>query len=206
MAINKKRKSIRKYSQKPLIFEELCSFLNLFYSITGNEDINFHGEILNRKIRNIASGGSLYPTEIYIINNRIEDIKKGAYRYNVINAQLELLVEFDTDKVRKDFLSIIMHDEIRKSNIDFDNASAFILFSSVLNRVSSKYQDFGVALSLIEVGQFIHSAYLSAAALDLGCCPFGGILNDKMREFLNIDNFLHYPVLCMSLGNKNNLT
>jgi SagB-type dehydrogenase family enzyme len=202
LKINQLRKSIRKYSETPITFSELSDFLNLFYSITGNEEINFNGETLNRKIRNIGSGGSLYPTEIYVINNRIEEIKKGAYHYNVVNNQLELITEFD-EEIKKNFFKLIMHDENRKSTIDFDNTSVFIVFTSVINKLSSKYQDFGVALSLIEVGQFVHSAYLSAATLDLACCPFGGILNDNMRDFLEINNSLHYPVMCMSIGKKN---
>lgn len=202
--INERRRSIRKYHKTPLTFLELSNFLQSFYRLTTKETLNIGGELLERNVRNIASGGGLYPTEIFIVNLRLTDLKKGVYHYNVVNAQLDLFKELQDHEMISEFFNILMHNEERRSNIDFENASVFVIFSSVINKLSSKYQDFGVALSLIEIGQFVHSAYLTAATLNLACCPFGGMLNDKMRDFLDIYNTLHHPVICMALGNKAN--
>ncbi|WP_430612981.1 SagB/ThcOx family dehydrogenase [Flavobacterium sp. JP2137] len=200
--INKKRKSTRSFSNEPLTFEEISDFFKLFYSITGKETINYNGTKLTRDIRNIASGGALYPTEIYIFNHKISKIPLGVYRYNVLNFQLELIKELKNKGDFKDFYEIIMKSENNPSVLDFENASAFIVFTSVLNKHSFKYQDFGVLLSFIEIGEFIHAAYLAVASLDLACCVFGGFFNNKMNEYLELKNTLHQPILCMAIGNN----
>lgn len=200
--INKKRKSKRSFSNSPLTLENISDFFQLFYSITGKETLNYNGTELTRDLRNIASGGALYPTEIFIFNHRIESIPLGAYRYNVFNFQLELIKEFRSQDEMKEFYEIIMKSENNPSVIDFQNASAFIVFTSIINKHSFKYQDFGVLLSFVEIGQFVHAAYLAVAALDLACCVFGGFLNTKMNEFLELKNSLHQPLLCMAIGNN----
>ena len=198
-SINKKRKSIRSFGEMPITFENLSNFLKLFYSITGEEEFKFKDEKIIRQTRNIASGGAIYPTEIFIINNRIEEIPKGAYRYNVYTFQLECILKLETETEMQEFYKLLRVTE-GSTSIDYINASAFILFTSVLNKHSFKYQDFGVVLSLLEMGEFIHSAYLAAATTNMGCCLYGGILSDKINKFLDLKNPLHFPVVSMALG------
>lgn len=201
--INEGRKSIRKFSEEPISFETLSNFLQLFYTITGEETKYMQGETLIRKTRNIASGGSMYPTEIFLINNKINDLPKGAYRYNVYSFQLELINKVETEQEMNELHKILMKTEGKSATTDFQNASAFIVFTSVLNKHSFKYQDFGLVLSLIEMGEFIHSAYLASSALDLACCTYGGLLNDKMNDYLDLKNPLHLPLTYMAIGNQN---
>jgi SagB-type dehydrogenase family enzyme len=202
LKINQERKSTRKFSEIPVSFNILSDFLKSFYSITGNEEFTFKNEVVNRKIRNIASGGSLYPTEIFIINNKIKELPTGAFRYNVHNSELELIKNFNIGENKKLFYEAMMKTENNKVTMDMENTSFFIIFSSVINKHSFKYQDFGVVLSLIEIGEFIHSAYLTSSALDIGCCAYGGFLNNKMSELLELSNPLHLPLICMAVGNK----
>lgn len=200
---NQNRKSTRKFSSTPLSFNLLSDFLNIFYSITGKEEVELKSGKIYRKKRNIASGGSLYPTEIYIVNNKVDKLPLGVFRYNVYNFELELIKNFNLDENKKLFNEVMMNSENNTTSIDYENTSFFIIFSSVLNKHSFKYQDFGIALSLIEIGEFIHSAYLSSSVLDIGCCAYGGFLNNKMGELLEISNPLHLPLICMAVGNKN---
>ena len=180
----------------------MSDFLKSFYSITGNEEFIFKNEVVNRKIRNIASGGSLYPTEIFIVNNKVKELPTGAFRYNVHNSELELIKNFNIEENKKLFYEAMMKTENNTVTMDMENTSFFIIFSSVINKHSFKYQDFGVVLSLIEIGEFIHSAYLTSSALDIGCCAYGGFLNNKMSELLELSNPLHLPLICMAVGNK----
>lgn len=203
--INNDRKSTRSFSDKALSFDDLSDFLNLFYKITGKEDIKLHNEDIIRKTRNIASGGSLYPTEIYIINNKIKEIPQGIYRYNVYNFELEQIKKFEETKNRDLFNDVMMNNGENKTSIDYENTSFFIIFTSVINKHSFKYQDFGVLLSLVEIGEFVHSAYLTSSTLDVGCCAYGGFLNNKMNSLLELKNNLHIPFISMAIGNKKNI-
>jgi len=201
--INEGRKSIRKFSDEPISMEVLSNFLQLFYSITGEESKYMQGEELIRKTRNIASGGSMYPTEIFLFNNKIKEIPLGIYRYNVYNFQLELINKTETEQEVNDFYKILMKTEGKNTTTDFDNASAFIIFTTVLNKHSFKYQDFGLLLSLIEIGEFIHAGYLATSALEIACCTYGGMINDKMNQYLDLKNPLHLPLTYMAIGNQN---
>lgn len=197
--LNKKRKSNRKFGTTPLSLQDISSFLHLFYTLTGCETFDFKGTEITRDTRNIASGGGLYPTEIYLINHRIAALPLGAYRYNVVDFKLELIQAFDTAEKWNEFYAIIMKESA--TSIDFEQASTFVVFSSILNKQSFKYKDFGVVLSLVEIGEFVHAAYLAGAALNLGCCIFGGFLSNQMNHLLELKNGLHQPFLCMAVGN-----
>lgn len=198
--LNKKRKSTRNFAEMPLSFQDISNFLQLFYTMTGCETVVFKETEITRYSRNIASGGGLYPTEIHLINHRIEELPLGAYRYNVIDFKLELIQAFDTEEKKAAFYQSIMQSST--VSIDFDHTDAFLVFSSILNKHSFKYKDFGVVLSLIELGEFVHAAYLAGAALDIGCCAFGGFLSNQMQQLLELKNGLHQPFLCMAIGNK----
>lgn len=200
--LNSKRKSTRAFSDFPLSLQNISDFFYLFYTLTEKENFDFKGIEITRSTRNIASGGGLYPTEIYLINHRMSEIPLGAYRYNVINFNLELIKELRTQEELQSFYELIMKSDT--SSLDFDHTSVFVVFSSIFNKQSFKYKDFGVALSLVEVGEFIHAAYLSVAALDLDCCVFGSFLSNQMHAFLELKNTLHQPLFCMAIGNKKN--
>lgn len=198
--LNQQRKSVRKFAEVPLSLADISAFFQLCYTLTGQEELNLDGTKLMRKKRNIASGGSLYPTELYFINHRIKELPLGVYRYNVFQFNLELITAFHTSADWTNFYEIIL--KTPAASIDFERASAFVVFTSVLNKHSFKYQDFGVALSLVEVGACIHAGYLAAAALDLGCCAFGGFLNKEMHQLLALKNTLHQPLFCMAIGHQ----
>lgn len=202
--INSQRKSIRKYNDIPVSYEKLGDFLKLFYSITGEEEITLRNdEKVTRKIRNIASGGGMYSGEIYIVNNKIEEIPKGMYRYNIYNSELELIRNFDENpEYFKAFDKAMLISSNPKGSIDHENTSFYIFYTSIINKHSFKYQDFGTLLSFIEIGELVHSAYLTASTLNLGCCAFGGFLNNRIHDLLDLKNPLHLPLMCMSVGNK----
>ncbi|OXA69335.1 hypothetical protein B0A58_15475, partial [Flavobacterium branchiophilum NBRC 15030 = ATCC 35035] len=107
--ININRKSTRKYSSEPISFQEFSDFLRLFYCITGEEVLKPQGEEIVRKRRNIASGGSMYPAEIFFVNNRITDIEKGVYRYNIYTSQIEQLKVFYNEEDMQFFLKLLMY-------------------------------------------------------------------------------------------------
>lgn len=198
--LNQERKSVRRFGNDPINLNQVSAFFNLFYTLTGQEEFDFKGVSLTQMKRNIASGGSLYPTEIYFVNHRITELPLGVYHYNVFTFSLELIRALPTAAEWDFFFEIIMKAD--SSSIDFDQASAFVIFSSVFNKQSFKYQDFGVALSLVEVGEFIHAAYLALAALELRGCAFGGFLSKEMHQFLALKNSLHQPLFCIAIGDQ----
>lgn len=204
--INNQRESIRTFSDDTITLDCLSNFLHLFYRVT-NEVVKqlSNGEKVIKKRRNIASGGGLYSAEIYVVNLKMTELPRGIFYYNIHECALELVKSIETEEEKEEFDTIIMNTGSYKGSIDYDRASAFVIFTSIINKHSFKYKDFGVALALMEIGELIHSAYLSASAIDIGCCAFGGFLNRKLHRFLDLKNSLHLPVICMAIGNKPNL-
>ena len=144
----------------------------------------------------------MYSTEIFFVNNKMLEIPKGVYRYNVYTFQLELIKEIKTEEEMNNLYLIFMKTPGKNQTTDFENASGFVIFSSIFNKHSFKYKDFGILLSLVENGEFIHAAYLACAALEIGCCIYGGLLSDKMNDYLDLRNPLHLPLTYMTIGNK----
>jgi SagB-type dehydrogenase family enzyme len=202
-AINNQRESIRTFSDESLTLDCLSDFLHLFYRVTNEEGKQLNnGEKVVKKRRNIASGGGVYSAEIYVVNLKITELPKGIFYYNIHEGALELVKSIETEDDKAEFDKIIMNVGAYKSSIDYDHASAFVLFTSIINKHSFKYKDFGVALALMEIGELVHSAYLSASTIDIGCCAFGGFLNRNLHRFLDLKNSLHMPIICMAIGNK----
>lgn len=185
--IQLKRKSTRKYT-KFLNFEELSALLLNSYFIIEKSNNN-----VNR--RSIASGGGLYPIDLYYINLKIKGLEKGVYFYNLFEENLEIIkTEKSNNNFNSDF-NTAFYVEHMQMDWDFETISGVIVFAGILNRVSCKYQDRGLRFALMDVGSILQNIHLAAGALDIDCCAIGGYLDDELNNFIG----LAYPNECVLL-------
>ncbi len=138
------------------------------------------------------SAGARYPLEIYMINlKKISNIKKGLYHYNVKWNTIELLKEEDYEKVIPE---IIPNQKwIKEGNI-------VLIITSIFNRINIKYKDRGWRYIYIEAGHLGQNFYLNAEKLKLKCCAIGGFNDNKIINFLNLDNENEVPIYAFVLG------
>lgn len=186
------RETSKQFDKNPLSLEEFIKFLTSSYFITKRSK--------NAVRFNIASAGAMYPTELYFLNKGIAKIPKGIYHYNPYHECVELMLKFSSKEVNS-FIKETFISDIR-DDLDFKNASAILIFGSVLNRTSVKYGDRGVKYAMIDVGAINHSFYLNAALLNIGYASNGGYIDDKIAEVIGFKDRSQVVLLTALIGRK----
>jgi SagB-type dehydrogenase family enzyme len=167
------RKSRRKFNNAEISKKELSEVL--FYS----------AGILNRQKtkslddtrRAYPSAGGRYPPEIYLSINGLKWIASGIYHYNVIEHSLELMILGDQ---RKRLNKFVYQEMVLKAPITF-------IISGVLNRTQVKYGPRGYRYVLLDIGHLAQNLYLVATNLKIGCCTIGGFSDDKINNYLDLN-------------------
>jgi SagB-type dehydrogenase family enzyme len=182
-ALNKRRASQRRYDPAGLTFAELSQLLRLTYAITDTQV-----PAGRPPARNIASGGGLYPIELFYVSRHTQGLPDGVYYYNLQESALELLREFATPAERDAQLrTAFMADG---KDMDHAAASGYVVFGGILNRVSFKYQDRGLRFALLDAGALLHSLGLATGALQLASCSMGGYLDNQVNELIGFKGTL----------------
>src|SRR5204862_358115 len=75
------RRSIRTFSGAAIGLEELARLLFFTYGRTGPEGV----------LRAVASGGALYPLELYVVAFQVDGLERGIYHYGVETGHLNLV-------------------------------------------------------------------------------------------------------------------
>lgn len=188
------RRSTRSF-QHYIHLEELANLLLSSYFIT--ERFEKHSHHLSR--RSIASGGALYPIDLYYINLHTIGLKPGTYVYNPHEAALELLQKSTNQKIflrqiRKCFPEAVL------GSWQLDQISGILVFGGVLNRTSCKYGDRGLRFVLMDVGAICQNLHLSAATNKLACCAIGGYLDQVLDDLMGFKQPNETSLLTMFIG------
>ena len=168
-----RRKSTRIFGDQGMDYEEVCNLFKLSYYI------------LDDKRRNIASGGGLYPIELFFISMNVRGMDPGVYYYNISNGSFDTVRKFDSDDEIESVNHAFFTDN--REDIEFGNIGGYIVFGTYLRRMTFKYQDRGVRFAMIDAGSLMTNVYLAASALDIGVCALGGYLDDPLAELVEIE-------------------
>lgn len=179
------RRSVRKFSGKPISYDELSYLL---YATCGLRNL---GESINDSKRSYPSAGARYPLEIYPLILNCKGIKNGLYHYNVKENSLEVLLEEDLQK----WLSIAFGEEEW-----LKNSTVLFFITGVLGRTQIKYGDRGYRYMLIEAGHVAQNLCLLATELGLGTCPIGGFIDNKVNELLDIQFQKEFSLYVIAVG------
>ncbi len=174
-----KRISCRSFSNDPLPLDDLSKVL-LSARIVDKER--------EPERRTYPSAGARFPIEIYVINFNISNLPKGVHHYNILDEAVELLLEDDLRIIEKEIVSPYL-----------DNASAAIVFTSVIPRAEVKYGIKAYPYSLIEAGHIAQNMQLTCAKYDIGCCSVGGFVNETIVSVLDLTEH-EIPIYVLGLG------
>jgi len=177
------RRSVRRFSGEPASPEELARLLFLTYGRTG----------LRGPGRPIASGGGLYPLELYVTVLNVTGLEPGLYHYNVERHCLDVVRSGDTFGELESCLSLQDIEEPRR-------AALILNVCAMLPRSTVKYGDRGYRLVLMEAGEAVHNLALLASALGLASCPLGGFVDNALSRYLGIDGVEEVPLVPMVFG------
>jgi SagB-type dehydrogenase family enzyme len=178
------RRSVRSYSGEAVTQQELSRLL-----------LNTYGRIgPKRNYRPVASGGALYPLEMYVVPVNVEGLERGwVYHYNGDQHTLDIVRREDR---WDEFRHLVWLADME----DVEKIGMVIVVTAVFARCTMKYQDRGYRLVLIEAGEVGHNLALLASSFGLGSCLLGGFLDDALSKLLDIDGVDEAPLLPIVVG------
>lgn len=176
-----KRRSVRKYVNKPLTLPEISQLLWAAQGITSLDGL-----------RAAPSAGALYPLEVYIAAGNVTDLPDGIYKYRPLTHELKPVVEGD----RRNELS---NAALGQSPIK--DAAAVIVFSGVHERTTAKYGERGIRYVHIETGHAAQNVLLQAASLDLGAVVIGAFYDKEVKKIIKMPPG-EYALYIMPVGRR----
>lgn len=176
------RRSVREYTGEPIAFTDLATLLRHAGGITGHGEASLHGGGTARlQFRTVASGGGLYPVEIWVAALDVDGLDRGVYRY--LPSQ-DLLAPAGRAAAVDGLLAAV---DMGAATVDLDRAGALLLFVAQPWRSMRKYGPRGMRHVFHETGAMAHAVHLTAAALDVGTTDFSSYYDDEAHEALGLD-------------------
>lgn len=177
----RRRVSTREYTTEPLSAQDLSTVLFSAYGVLPERG----------RRRTVPSGGGLYPLEVYLAVLRGGEIPVGVYHYDVRGHALERLPgTTDPERLR----TVVFVPEAGAS------AAAFLVVTAVFGRSRIKYGERAYRFALMESGHVMENVALECAASGIGCCPFGGFVDDEVDDVLGIDGVDESALYLATLG------
>jgi SagB-type dehydrogenase family enzyme len=165
-----KRKSVRSFSNRPVTTEELAFLLWASTGIQRKE----HGY----EFRTVPSAGALYPIETYVFTNKVENLKRGLYHYDIEGHALEEL------KIG-DFSGELSDAALGQEMVAL--APLVFIWSAVFERSKWKYRQRAFRYVYLDAGIIGENLALSATGIGLGSCQIGAFFDDEVNQILGLD-------------------
>jgi len=177
----KKRRSVRRFSKKPITKRQLSYLLWASSGVQRRER--------GYEFRTAPSAGALYPIETYIVVNRVEDLARGVYHYSV---KSHLLEELKLGDFGKDVALAALEQRICS-----ESAVVFI-WTAIFARSKWKYKQRAYRYIYLDAGHIGQNLALSATSLGLGSCQVGAFYDDEMNKITDVDG-VEESVIYMSV-------
>ncbi|MBN1392537.1 MAG: SagB/ThcOx family dehydrogenase [Sedimentisphaerales bacterium] len=179
----KKRRSVRNYSAKPISKAQLSQLLFAAQGVTGK----MYGQVL----RTAPSAGALYPFEVYIIVNNVQDLPRGIYHYSILDHTLELVKSGD-------FRNQIIDAGLSQQALG--DAGATFMLSAIFDRARHKYGERGCRYVYMEAGHISQNIYLQAVSLGLGSVCIGAFSDEKVNKLIDADGWKEAVIYLHPVG------
>jgi SagB-type dehydrogenase family enzyme len=178
-----RRRSERRYRERPLSREELAHLLWAAQGITA-----VAGSFL---LRAAPSAGALYPVETYLAVHRVEGVDPGIWHFQVPGAALALIQAGD---YRRELVEAGLGQDFLGS------AAVVFIWTAVLNRAMWKYRERAIRYLFLDAGHICQNLMLAATALGLGVCPVGAFFDDEVEALLKVDGVEETALYLAAVG------
>ncbi len=180
-ALLQMRESCRNFSPESLRLADLSYILSSCRIVDNSRD---------PERRTYPSAGARFPIEIYLVSFNIAGLTSGAYHYNMQNQSLELLWDKDLHEYEKEIVSPYL-----------SNTALALIFTSVISRAEVKYGAKAYPYSLIEAGHMAQNVQLACTKRNLGSCPIGGFINNRVSQILDVTED-EIPIYVIGIGKR----
>ena len=177
------RRSIRKFSDKPLSLSHLAFMLWAAQGITGKA-----GSYL---FRTAPSAGALYPVETYCAVERVEGLPPGLYHFHAGHFHLERV---RAGALGEDIaLACLGQQFMARAAVNF-------IWTAVLRRNFHKYGDRGLRYVFLDAGHICENLLLAAGAIGGGGCPVAAFFDEEVDAIIGIDGEEETALYLASVG------
>ncbi|MGQ9922116.1 MAG: SagB/ThcOx family dehydrogenase [Desulfobacca sp.] len=178
-----KRRTIRRFAQKPLPLEQVAQLLWAAYGLTDP-----------RGLRSAPSAGALYPLDVYLVvgERQVPRVAAGVYHYLPEKHALALV---SIGERRAAVAQTCLHQAWLAT------APVVLVITGEYQRCQVKYGPRGVRYTLMEAGHVGQNIFLQAEALGLGVGIIGAFDDAALNRTLNLP-VAHEPLLVMPVGYK----
>jgi SagB-type dehydrogenase family enzyme len=184
-----KRWSCRAYELKALPLSTLSALLRGSYGITRTDEALLGGSLA--LMRPVPSAGGLFPLEIYVASQRVQDLQDGLHHYNVRNHALEPMSNGPIFKTLQPHLFMFQ---------SIEHANAIVFLAAVFNRTQKKYGPRGYRYILLEAGHVAQNLCLLAVEQRLGSLCMGGYADGELNRVLGLTPLQEGVVYSVAVG------
>ena len=186
-----KRHSVRQYEKHTMSFKDFSSIIHYSFGVKSVTELN--GKVIYQRYH--SSSGGLYPIDVYIFVNEVENIPSGVYKYQPISNSLMLTSELSINEFSKVFANNV---------IDIVNSNFVVCFANSFEKIYLKYGELSLALLFLETGIMAQNCHLNAVARKIGSCDIGGFDKRALEHYLGLTNTTDNILYCLSLGKERN--
>jgi SagB-type dehydrogenase family enzyme len=183
-----RRRSCRKFADKPMPLEQFGTLLGDAFGITGVVS-GPDGQAMYS--RAAPSAGALYPLEIYAVTRRVEGLADRLYHYQCLDHALEPV---------KDDAPIGALGDLLLGQHFLEMANAALIFTAVFERTLKKYGPRGYRYILLEAGHTAQNVCLLATEMGLSTICTGGFYDTRLNRYLGLDGVIEAAVYVVGVG------
>jgi len=165
-----RRRSERNTTPDPLSLGELSKLMWGTQGITARAGMHL--------LRTAPSAGALYPFETYLYVDKVEEVPKGIYHFNVADFALECIKAGDFNQALT--AASLGQPAVRR-------AAVVIIWTAMMLRCMTKYRDRAMRYIPMDMGHVCQNVQLAATAMGFGSCPIGAFYDDDFNELLGVD-------------------
>jgi putative peptide maturation dehydrogenase len=177
----------------PLRLNDLS--LLLYYTFGCHGSVPVFEDIIGLK-KTSPSGGSLHPTEVYVLAMHVIGLGPGVYHYVVENHSLEVMVKLEQREARD------WGNEFTAGQSYPRQAQALFIMTSRFYRNFWKYRKHQKAYSvlLMDAAHLSQTFYLVCAELGLGAFITAAINSGNIESKLGLDGFIEGAIAICGCG------
>ena len=185
-----RRRSVRRFSDRPVELATLISILKNAYGVTGQIGHPEHAEIV-QPLRAAPSGGALYPIELYVAALNVDGLSDALYHVQINQRCLELC--------RPGPVAPLLEPLVLMPYGRLD-APCLLILTARWERPLTKYSERGYRFVLLDAGHVAQNVLLVATSVGLGGLLIGGFLDDDLADALRLDPRQEPVIYVIALG------
>lgn len=185
------RLTCSRFTGKTLSLQDVSDLLHASIATTRTALVDRERDLKLHK-RPYASGGGLYPIEIYPILLGLDGQSIAVTNYDAVNHRLHVVRRCSS---RSEIMEPLSDVDDR-----LEGASMIVVMTCVFARTTVKYGARGYRFALIEAGEIAQNLSLCVQAKDRGTLPWGGYYDDATAALLRVNGVDEAVVHCLAIG------